>query len=300
MTREFKVPVQAPSIIKDGGTSSQYLMADGSVVTFSAQGIQGTQGIQGIQGTQGLIGDDGFVAQAEPPTNTSLLWLDTDQPASSLNLGTTLSPGILQLTDSVSSTSTTTAVTPNAVKSVNDLRTPILKRQSQTYFSSPMVVSTAGFSIQHNRTYYSPIYIDQTTSVDRIAVRSGSTFSGSTEVRLGIYNNDQSTGLPSTVFLDAGTVSVTASATTYQITINESINAGFYWVVMAQQSTAPTIANYLSNSTGGSVNVLMQTSSIPAASQNMGYFQNSVTGAFATAGTLSSAQSMPFVYLRVA
>jgi hypothetical protein len=105
MTREFKVPVQAPSIIKDGGTSSQYLMADGSVVTFSAQGVQGiqgiqgiqgpqgvqgtqglqgvqgTQGTQGIQGIQGIIGDDGFVAQTEPPTNTSLLWLDTDEPA---------------------------------------------------------------------------------------------------------------------------------------------------------------------------------------------------------------------------
>jgi len=36
MTREFKVPVQAPSIIKAGGTSSQYLMADGSVSTDTA------------------------------------------------------------------------------------------------------------------------------------------------------------------------------------------------------------------------------------------------------------------------
>jgi hypothetical protein len=108
MTREFKVPVKAPSIIKDGGTSSQYLMADGSVVTFSAQGIQGlsgsqgimgsqgtqglsgTQGIaglqgtvgtQGIQGIQGIIGDDGFVAQPTAPANTSLLWLNTDEPA---------------------------------------------------------------------------------------------------------------------------------------------------------------------------------------------------------------------------
>lgn len=33
MTRVFKVDISAPSIIKDGGTSSQYLMADGSVST---------------------------------------------------------------------------------------------------------------------------------------------------------------------------------------------------------------------------------------------------------------------------
>ena len=35
MTRAFKVNISAPSIIKDGGTSSQYLMADGSVKTGS-------------------------------------------------------------------------------------------------------------------------------------------------------------------------------------------------------------------------------------------------------------------------
>jgi hypothetical protein len=60
MTREFKVPIAAPSIIKEGGTSTQYLMADGSVVTFSAQGIQGTQGADGAQGTQGTQGTQGI------------------------------------------------------------------------------------------------------------------------------------------------------------------------------------------------------------------------------------------------
>ena len=33
MTREFKVNISAPSIIKTGGTAAQYLMADGSVTT---------------------------------------------------------------------------------------------------------------------------------------------------------------------------------------------------------------------------------------------------------------------------
>jgi hypothetical protein len=58
----------------------------GAVGIQGIQGLQGTQGIQGntgaqgIQGIQGLIGDDGFIAQASPPENTSLLWLDTDEP----------------------------------------------------------------------------------------------------------------------------------------------------------------------------------------------------------------------------
>ena len=38
-------------------------------------------GKQGPQGLQGVTGDDGFIAQATPPANTSLLWLDTDEPA---------------------------------------------------------------------------------------------------------------------------------------------------------------------------------------------------------------------------
>ena len=33
MTKAFKVNIKAPAIIKDGGTSTQYLMADGSVST---------------------------------------------------------------------------------------------------------------------------------------------------------------------------------------------------------------------------------------------------------------------------
>lgn len=41
------------------------------------QGSTGAQGLTGTQGTQGIIGDDGFVAQTTPPSNTSLLWLDT-------------------------------------------------------------------------------------------------------------------------------------------------------------------------------------------------------------------------------
>jgi hypothetical protein len=40
MTREFRTPIQAPSIVKEGGTSSQFLMADGTVTTGS--GVKST------------------------------------------------------------------------------------------------------------------------------------------------------------------------------------------------------------------------------------------------------------------
>jgi hypothetical protein len=52
----------------------------GPIGLQGTQGAQSTQGTQGTRGVQGLIGDDGFIAQSEPPENTSLLWLDTDEP----------------------------------------------------------------------------------------------------------------------------------------------------------------------------------------------------------------------------
>jgi hypothetical protein len=276
--------------------------AQGAQGPTGSTGLKGDKGDKGDTGATGATGDTGPQGPSGVVTvNAPLTNAGTSSAANlSISAGSTSAAGVLQLTDSVSSTSTTTAATPNAVKSAYDLRDPIVKRQSLQYFASPMIINTAGFTITHNRTYYTPIYINQTTTVDRIAIRSGSTFLGTAEVRLGIYNSDSSTGLPSTVLLDAGTVSVTASTVTYQITINQSINAGFYWVAMAQQGTAPTTSNYLGNSAGGSINLLMQTASGPASNQNMGYFQSSVTGAFATAGTLTAAGSMPFVYLRVA
>lgn len=55
-----------------------------------AQGPQGIQGLTGptgpqgpvgLTGVQGPTGDTGFIAQATPPANTDVLWLDTDEPA---------------------------------------------------------------------------------------------------------------------------------------------------------------------------------------------------------------------------
>jgi hypothetical protein len=41
---------------------------------------------QGIQGISGVQGSTGFVSQSSPPTDTSLLWLDTDEPADTTTL----------------------------------------------------------------------------------------------------------------------------------------------------------------------------------------------------------------------
>ena len=160
---------------------------------------------------------------------------------------------------------------------------------------------SAAFTIGNETSYYTPIYIDQTTTVDRIAVRTGTGFTGTATVRLGIYNYNSATGRPSTVLLDAGTVSATAASTNYLITISQSLNAGFYFVVACQQGTAPSSGQYFANSASGTANnLLIATTSSPNTSTIVGFSQTSVTGAFATASGTANAQQCPYVWLRTA
>lgn len=219
-----------------------------------------------------------------------------------VSAGSTSIAGVLQLTDSTSSTSTTTAATPNAVKTAYDLadtKNFIIKTQSTVYIRTPAAQQTGGGATA-NTSYYQPIYINGTITADRIALYTGPTFVGTAAVRLGIYNHDLTTGKPSTVLLDAGTVSATAANTIYQITISQTLSTGYYWLVFNQQ-TAPTTANYFGCGASTAVpNPFMISTTSPSVAQINGYSQSSVTGAFATAGTLSVSQSLPYAWIRTA
>ena len=221
----------------------------------------------------------------------------------SVGAGSTSTAGVLQLTDSTSSTSTTTAATPNSVKSAYDLaviKNPVLKQVSGSYMRTPFNndFSVAAASIGHQRVYYTPIYVGSTTTFDRLAIRTGSTFVGTATVRIGIYND--SNGQPSTVVLDAGTVSCTAATTIYEITINQSLTPGFYWLAMVQQGTAPTTAAYFGVTAGGTLyqNYYIMSSTSPSAAATAAFTQNSVTGAFATAGTLTASTIALHTWIR--
>ena len=147
-------------------------------------------------------------------------------------------------------------------------------------------------------TYYYPIRINKTNTFDRIAVETTSTYVGTGSVRLGIYNNDSATGKPSTVLLDAGTVATTAASTIYQITISQSLSAGNYWIASNMQTAAATPSYYsvtgsIANDTGY---VLSSTGTSLA--DGPGLQQTGVTGAFATAGTLTSLATVFTGFLR--
>jgi len=149
------------------------------------------------------------------------------------------------------------------------------------YFGANGLNDTAANTATLNRVYYMPIIVPQSVTLDRIQVTTASTFSGTASVRLGIYNMDATTGLPSTVSLDAGTVSCTAANTTYSITISKALTTGIYYLASVMQSAATT-STFIGLDTLNTP-VLPRTSSFQ---QGVYYYETGISGSFATAGSV--------------
>ena len=99
------------------------------------------------------VGTDGYILSANSSTTTGLEWIanqvgtvtsvsgtspvqvatGTTTPVISVDAGTTSAAGILQLTDGVASSSTTTAATPNGVKTAYDLAALAMPKAGGTF-----------------------------------------------------------------------------------------------------------------------------------------------------------------------
>jgi hypothetical protein len=96
------------------------------------------------------------------------------------------------------------------------------------------------------------------------------------------------------VLLDAGQVSCTAATTTYEITINQTLSEGWYWLAWNAQDVATT-NNFVIGSGVQSFHMSMLNANIQYAGN---YTETGVTGAFATAGTLAFGTNPAIVALR--
>lgn len=87
-----------------------------------------------------------------------------------------------------------------------------------------------------------PCLVSKTITITRIGAEVTVIGDAASVVRLGIYN-DNGSGFPGTLLLDAGTISGN-SATYQEIAINQSLSAGTYWfcaVIQGVTSTQPTL-----------------------------------------------------------
>ena len=155
-------------------------------------------------------------------------------------------------------------------------------------------------------TLYTPIFITS-ANFDRIAIRTGSSHTGTGTIRLGLYNMDATTFRPSTLVFDAGTVSANAAATTFEITISQTISTtGYYYLAFNVQNSTGNTRFY---GHGGSVplgvtsgaTILSTFDENTGPNSQKGFKETGVTGAFTTAGTLTqNPDPMPLIGMRYA
>jgi hypothetical protein len=166
----------------------------------------------------------------------------------------------------------------------------VSSRYYSTYYTS---LANTNFTV--NTTRYTPFYVSETATFDRMLIQSGSFFTGNTTVRLAIYNN--SNAAPSTVVLDAGTVNVTFAATNYEITINQSLSKGWYWLAANTQSLTG-VNGFATIPISSTLHSQLLGSSSPGG--NQGYYTQSVnvsTG-FTTASASLTFNTAYYIALR--
>jgi hypothetical protein len=115
---------------------------------------------------------------------------------------------------------------------------------------------------------------------------------------MGMYN--MTDGLPSTVLFDAGTVSCTAASTEYEITISQTISAGWYCFAANTQTAAAT--NTFVGPNGDVPLGILNFLSASFFPQGLASFREAgITGAFATAVTVTRARdnSNPGLGIRI-
>lgn len=108
--------------------------------------------------------------------------------------------------------------------------------------AQPVFVNTTNSAMQHNRTYFTPIWLTQDASLTSIALRVSTQGSNTTAVKLGIYDFDASTGLPSTLLVTASApVSITgATAIGVSLTTPKAIKGGLKYIGAVYNNTGGT------------------------------------------------------------
>jgi len=111
------------------------------------------------------VGANGYILSANSSETTGLEWIEnkvgtvtevtasaplsvtngTTTPALTISTGTTSAVGVLQLTDGVASSSTTTAATPNGVKTAYDLAALAMPKAGGTFTGQVLIGNTGSF-----------------------------------------------------------------------------------------------------------------------------------------------------------
>ena len=132
---------------------------------------------------------------------------------------------------------------------------------SGNYYYANGVAATGTSAIQGNGTVrLTPWVVTDSITITRLFAEFTVAGDANSIYRIGIWSHDQATGKPTTLVLDAGSISTgTGNAGTvstggtpgiYEITVSQALTPGLYWVggavqgVSSVQPTMRTVANY--------------------------------------------------------
>jgi len=176
-------------------------------------------------------------------------------PAISVTAASTSASGVVQLTDSTSSTSTTTAATPNSVKTAYDIATA--GWEAFTFGSSGVIGTHPRFLLSRTLTltsqtiFFSRLVPHKTVSISNIAMNGTGATGLPTTVRFGLYTRSGTTmtlvartANDTNIFSVADTKYTRTLDTTGGYPASYTVNAGTdYWVaVIFVGTTTPTIS----------------------------------------------------------
>lgn len=162
------------------------------------------------------------------------------------------------------------------------------------YFSGyGYAFNAGGITVTANRMYIVPFLVGKTTTFTRIGINVTTLAAGN--CRLGIYN--ASSGLPTSLVLDAGTVS-TGTTGSKEITISQSLSAGAYFLVAVFDATPivydAAVSNQMSQQIFGAISDGTQAGSVYVA-----FTYGALTDPYA-AGAVTYATANPVaIWLRV-
>lgn len=135
---------------------------------------------------------------------------------------------------------------------------------------------------------YTPLAVPADSSIDRIAVDVITAGGAGAVMRLGLYN-DNGTGRPGTLLLDAGTVDVSTTGTK-EIIVAQALSAGLIWMVAVVQGAAATRPTMRSHAQGF-VASIHGNNAIDILEVAYAYFQGGVSGALPDPAAITGVSS---------
>jgi len=117
------------------------------------------------------------------------------------------------------------------------------------YYSTNVVGTSSGAASTANRLYLTPMYLPTARTVDRIGVNVTTAGATGAVARLGVYNAHPDTGMPTTVLVDGGTVTVAAVGAA-QVTVSATLH-GLVWLAVTSG-----VATYTAFTASNSPNII--------------------------------------------